>query len=189
MHRLSNQHWILGHVTFSDSKMGLCKARSLSQIQTTSPLWPSDRFTFRNLHGGQIWHPFSRDAYSYLTRICPFSEEGLMDNQWKCIYMLHKPKQYVRLDWLKKQENKESMTFVLVNTQHHKRWVILLFQDYHIPKRICQTGKFSLHKDDNNLPSIHAKQSWTKLLCMWHWYSPKLVNTHKHVTEHNMTCC
>ena len=45
-----------------------------------------------------------------------------------------------------KQENKESMTCVLVTPQHHKLLIILLSTDYQSPKRISQTGKF-LHRE------------------------------------------
>ena len=65
MQRHSNQDWILGHFIYLDSKMGLCKTRLYVKdkkhlvFASSNGTW-SDRFTFRNLHGKQTWHPFSK---------------------------------------------------------------------------------------------------------------------------------
>ena len=83
-----------------------------------------------------------------------------------------------------KQEYKESINFVLVTPQHNILWVILPPKDSHVPQRTKSNRTRSPQRDYSTLRSIHAKQRQYRLL-----YSFKLVITHKHLTDHNMTCC
>ena len=97
---------------------------------------------------------------------------------------MHKLYQSVRLKWARKQESKESINFVLVTPQHNIFWVILPSKDSHVPQITKSNRARSPQRDYNTLRSIHAKQRQYRLL-----YSFKLVITHKHLTDHNITCC
>ena len=81
------------------------------------------------------------------------------------------------------------MSLVLVTPQHNIMWVIMPDNDSRVPTRTKSNRNRSLQRYYSTLRSIHAKQSQYKLLYTLYWYSCKLVNTHIHLAEHNMTCC